>query len=269
MGATPNGTSTTGPDDPSGSGPNRTARRRAAILRGGLALAVIAVLVAAGFAFAPLFGDPQGIAAMVQRAGGWGPVAFIVIQALQVIAAPVPGQVTGLASGFLFGPALGILYCAIGGTIGCAVVFLLSRKLGRPFVEAFVSRAALQRFDYLADSGGAIVLLLIFLVPIFPDDIISYIAGLTRIPIYRLVLVAAFGRLPGYALMAIAGSHAAAADMSVVIAIAVVSVVLTAILFWQRRRVEAFVRRLARRGHEHAPAPVEGNQRALPPGRAG
>ncbi|MCW5717537.1 MAG: TVP38/TMEM64 family protein [Bauldia sp.] len=261
------------PDDHSAAGPTeaagRTMRRRGAIIRGGLALAVIAAMVVAGFAFVPLFGDPEGIAAMVERAGGWGPVVFILIQALQVIAAPVPGQVTGLASGFLFGPALGILYCAIGGTIGCAVVFLLSRRLGRPFVEAFVSRTALQRFDYLADSGGAIVLLLIFLVPIFPDDIISYIAGLTRIPIHRLVLVAAFGRLPGYALMAIAGSHAAAADMSVVIAIAVVSVVLGGVLFWQRRRVEAFVRRLAQRGHKRAPAQIDGDRPLSPPDPAG
>ncbi len=246
-----------GPEASSGVDPGVARRRRAALIRVGLAVVIIAAMVVAGLAFVPMIGNPEGIAALIERAGAWGPVAFIAIQALQVIVAPVPGQVTGLASGFLFGPALGILYCAIGGTIGCAVVFLLSRKFGRPFVEAFVSKTALQRFDYLADAGGALVLFLIFLIPIFPDDIISYIAGLTRIPIHRLVLVAAFGRLPGYALMATAGGHAAAADMSVVIAIGVGTIVLTGLLFWQRRRVEAFVRRLAHRraGSTEAPAP--------------
>ncbi|MGV8839560.1 MAG: TVP38/TMEM64 family protein [Bauldia sp.] len=245
---------------------SRPSRRRAAIFKITLAVVLIAAMVAAGFAFLPMLGDPEGIAAIVDRAGAWGPVLFIAIQALQVIAAPVPGQVTGLASGYLFGPWLGTLYCAIGGTIGCTVVFVLSRRLGRPFVEAFVSQRALQRFDYLADSGGAVVLLLIFLVPIFPDDIISYIAGLTRVPIHRLVLVALFGRLPGYFLFAFAGERAAAADTTILIAIGVVTLVLFGLLYWQRHRVEGFVRRLAHRrsGNDDAGPPLHEIKAALP-----
>lgn len=232
---------------PAGSPPDDRRKRRAAVIKFALAGVLIAAMVAAGFAFVPLFGDPERIAALVDSTGGWGPLVFIIIQMLQVIAAPVPGQVTGLASGYLFGPTLGTLYCVIGGTIGCTIVFLLSRRLGRPFVELFVSERALKRFDYLADSGGALVLLFIFLVPIFPDDIISYIAGLTRVPIHRLVLVALFGRLPGYILFAIAGERAAEADLSVLFWIGGVTVVLFGLLWWRRRQVEAFVQRFARR----------------------
>lgn len=229
--------------------PDAPHRRRAAIVKIVLAVVLVGSMVVAGIVFLPLLGDVERIAQLVDDAGIWGPVLFVVIQALQVVAAPVPGQVTGLAAGYLFGPLWGTVYCAIGGTIGCTIVFVLSRRLGRPFVESFVSARALKRFDYLADTGGAIVLFLIFLVPIFPDDIISYIAGLTRVPIHRLVLVALFGRLPGYVLYAVAGERAAAADMTAVIVIAVATLVLFALLFWQRRRVEAFVRRIAHATH--------------------
>ncbi|MGD9740229.1 MAG: TVP38/TMEM64 family protein [Bauldia sp.] len=208
---------------------------------------LILAMVAAGFVFVPLLGDPERIGELIGRAGPWGPILFVVIQAFQVVAAPVPGQITGLASGYLFGWALGTVYCAIGGTIGCTLVFILSRRLGRPFVETFISRKALQRFDYLADSGGAVALFLIFLVPIFPDDVISYIAGLTRIPLHRLVLVALFGRLPGYVVYAVAGERAAAADHTVLIALAVLSVAVGLLLYWRRHQVEAFIRRLADR----------------------
>jgi uncharacterized membrane protein YdjX (TVP38/TMEM64 family) len=210
-----------------------------------LGLAVIAVLLAVAFAFVPLMGNPERIRQLVEDAGAWGPVAFVAIQALQVIAAPVPGQVTGLASGYLFGPVLGTIFCVIGGTLGCTIVFVLSRRFGRPFVETFVSQRALQRFDFLAGTAGPLVLLVIFIVPIFPDDVISYIAGLTRIRIRTLVLIALFGRLPGYIIYAIAGERAAAADTTALVIIAVATVVLLPIFYWQRHRIEALVRRLA------------------------
>jgi uncharacterized membrane protein YdjX (TVP38/TMEM64 family) len=212
-----------------------------------IAVIIIAVLALASLPFLSFFGDPERISRFIDGAGPWGPLVYILIQAGQVFAAPIPGQVTGFVAGFLFGPVLGTVYAAIGGTIGCALVFFLSRRLGRPFVERFVSARLMERFDYLTESGGALILLLIFLVPIFPDDLISYIAGLTRIPLYRLILVALFGRLPGYVLFALAGSGAAAANMTLLIVIAVGTLVLLGAAFWQRHRIEAFIRRLSER----------------------
>src|SRR3990167_2061595 len=54
----------------------------------------------------------------VQGWGYMGPVVFVVVQALQVIVSPIPGEATGLAGGFLFGTALGFIYSTIGLTLG-------------------------------------------------------------------------------------------------------------------------------------------------------
>ena len=121
-----------------------------------------------------------------------------------MFAAPIPGQITGFVGGFLFGAALGTVYATIGGTIGCSLVFILARRFGRPFVEGFVSTKITDRFDYISDHGGAWVLLLIFVVQIFPDDLICYLSGLTRIPLRQLILVALVGRIPGYLLFSLA-----------------------------------------------------------------
>ena len=43
-----------------------------------------------------LYEDKHQVHAMVDRWGGWAPIVFIGIQALQVIIAPIPGDVTGL-----------------------------------------------------------------------------------------------------------------------------------------------------------------------------
>src|SRR3972149_2252360 len=54
----------------------------------------------------------------VQGWGYMGPVGFVVVQALQVIVSPIPGEATGLAGGFLFGTALGFIYSTVGLTLG-------------------------------------------------------------------------------------------------------------------------------------------------------
>jgi len=61
-----------------------------------------------------LYEEKQQVRAMVDRWGGWAPIVFIGIQAMQVIIAPIPGDVTGLLGGFVFGQWLGFLYSTIG-----------------------------------------------------------------------------------------------------------------------------------------------------------
>src|SRR5262245_66464536 len=51
----------------------------------------------------------------------WGilaPVIFVGLQALQVIIAPIPGELTGILGGFLFGEWVGVVYSTVGLTLG-------------------------------------------------------------------------------------------------------------------------------------------------------
>ena len=50
--------------------------------------------------------------------GNLGPVIFILLQALQVIVAPIPGEVTGVLGGFLFGEWYGLLYSLVAQAAG-------------------------------------------------------------------------------------------------------------------------------------------------------
>src|SRR2546425_861134 len=50
-----------------------------------------------------MYEDKQLMHAMLDRWGVLAPVVFIAIQALQVIIAPIPGEVTGLLGGWVFG----------------------------------------------------------------------------------------------------------------------------------------------------------------------
>ena len=103
----------------------------------------------------------------------------------------------------------GTVYSLVGVTLGSTVVFVLSRRWGRPYVERMLAAELVDRFDtFVADSGTA-GLFLVFLIPGLPDDAVCFLAGLTRLPLRRLVVLVAVGRAPAFALVSLAGAGAA------------------------------------------------------------
>jgi uncharacterized membrane protein YdjX (TVP38/TMEM64 family) len=134
-------------------------------------------------------------------------IGFILLQVTQVVAAPIPGEVTGLLGGFLYGPVLGVILSTIGLTIGSYIAFALSRAFGRPFVEKFVHKSALDRFDYLLHHKGGFVIFLLFLIPGFPKDYLCYILGLGHLSTTEFLIIGGSGRLFGTILLTLGGNY--------------------------------------------------------------
>ncbi len=126
---------------------------------------------------------------------------FLLMQILEVLLAPIPAPLLGLLGGALFGFWHGLLLSVLGITIGSAIAMGSSRVLGEAVVRRFVPSPLLARFDHLAGANGMWSFFLIFLLPVFPDDAVCFMAGLTRLPLHRLLLVSTLGRLPGIAVL--------------------------------------------------------------------
>ncbi|MBR3180546.1 TVP38/TMEM64 family protein, partial [Candidatus Saccharibacteria bacterium] len=77
--------------------------------------------------------NSETIIQFVQSAGPLGPLAYILVQILQTIIAPIPGNLVGTVGGFLFG-VWGILWTTIGSAIGVLIVFILAKKYGRRII---------------------------------------------------------------------------------------------------------------------------------------
>jgi uncharacterized membrane protein YdjX (TVP38/TMEM64 family) len=202
----------------------------------GRALSVLVVAVGAFLLlgvlvrrYAPWFFDPVAARAWIRTFGSLAPLAFVLLQAAQVVVAPVPGQVLGVASGYLFGALWGTVYSVAGTAVGSLVAFWLSRRFGRPFVERVLDPEALELFDDFSHEHGIGALFLVFLVPGLPDDAVCFVAGLTEFRLRTLVVVAAVGRFPGFLLANLVGAELAAAQYVeaaiLVLALVVASVV--------------------------------------------
>jgi uncharacterized membrane protein YdjX (TVP38/TMEM64 family) len=135
-------------------------------------------------------------------------VIFIFIQILQVVAAPVPGELTGFIGGYLYGPVLGTIYSTIGLTIGSWIAFSLAHFFGMPLLGKVVNPVVIEKFDHFMEHQGLLVSFFLFLIPGFPKDYLCYIMGVSRMPAALFLIISAAGRLMGTIMLSITGSSA-------------------------------------------------------------
>ncbi|RLM53569.1 TVP38/TMEM64 family protein [Halobellus sp. Atlit-31R] len=176
----------------------------------GLAVAGLALLVVAGgvaVTTLPLT-DPAWIAARVRQFGPAAPLVFVLLQAVQVVLAPIPGQLLGGVAGAIFGPVLGATYSLVGVALGSAIVFGGTRRFGRTAVERVVDPATLSRWDEAIAGNGIRLLFGCFLLPTFPDDLLCFVAGLSDIRFRTFLALVVFGRGPTFLVAAYAGGQA-------------------------------------------------------------
>src|SRR5574337_120407 len=126
--------------------------------------------------------DEEAVARYIKTFGPYGPLVFIGLQVLQVVAAPIPGEATGIIGGYLFGTFRGLLYSTIGLTIGSCLAFGLGRWLGHHFVKRFVNQTNYEKFVFLTRVQGKWVTFLLFLFLVFPKDFLCYILGVSPLP---------------------------------------------------------------------------------------
>ena len=131
---------------------------------------------------------------------------FVLIQVLQVVIAPIPGQAAAFAGGFIFGFWKGWALTTLGLLIGSFIAMSLARLLGISLVRKIVPESIIQRFDSVISDGGYITFFMIFLLPALPDDAVCFLAGLTKLKLLPLSLVCLLGRAPGMAVLSFTGA---------------------------------------------------------------
>ena len=129
--------------------------------------------------------------------------------ALQVILAPIPGEVTGILGGFVFGQWLGLVYSTIGLTVGSLLAFGLGRWLGDAYVRHLVSEATWNKLGFIVEAEGTILCFIVYLIPGLPKDIVCYLFGLSPMPFWVFAVVSTLGRIPGTWVLSAQGAKTA------------------------------------------------------------
>ena len=192
--------------------------------------------------FEGIYSSSDRLTKFLQSLGPYSPAVFVLLQVLQVVAAPFPGELTGVAGGYVYGESVGFLLSTIGLTLGSWIAFELASILGRPFVERFVSQEVLHKFDFLTTNTGATICFLLFLIPGFPKDYLCYLLGLSRMKLGTFLIVSIIGRIPGTYLLTMQGAKFRNQEYYEVALFAVGSAVILLVAYLYRNKIYQWVK---------------------------
>jgi uncharacterized membrane protein YdjX (TVP38/TMEM64 family) len=204
----------------------------------GAALAALAAALAAAWYFGLIqqLSDHERLVESMRSGGARGPLLCIAIQFVQVVIFIIPGEITQVAAGYVFGAWLGFVYSLTGILLGSAFAYGAGRFIGRTFVERLLSPGALSRLDEIRESKRTrVALFLLFLLPGAPKDALSYGAGVSGLRLTEFVLISGLGRLPALLASSLFGAQLYERDY-VSMALTAAAALLVIGLFWRYQR---------------------------------
>ena len=131
-----------------------------------------------------------------QEAGFFAPVAYVIFVIAEVIVAPIPGLMLYAPGGLIFGPWLAGFLAIIGNTIGAGISCALVRSAGSAWLEKISTNTSMDKLQKSLNRRGFWMILFLRLNPLTSTDLLSYAAGLTRIPIWHVMLATGLGMAP-------------------------------------------------------------------------
>lgn len=173
-------------------------------------LAIVALSVGVYFALKALgVTDLEGLRELVERCGAWGWVVFIL---LFVISATLLCFMPGTSATFiaisivLFGALYGFIISTISVFLASSLMFFLGNTLGEKITEKLVGKSSLEKAQNLLDMKSKMLLPLMFLFPIFPDDALCAVAGMTKMKYWYFAIIVIIFRTIGIATICFLGS---------------------------------------------------------------
>ena len=125
------------------------------------------------------------------------PLLYILFQFLQVIVLPVPAFVSTVAGVALFGPFKAALCSFVGIISGSLAAFFIGRKIGYKAVAWIVGKEDLDKWLKKVKGKDYFLLTAMFVLPLFPDDILCFVSGLSSMTWQYFVIMIVAARSLG------------------------------------------------------------------------
>lgn len=179
------------------------------------------------FKYSYMLKNPNVLKEVILSYGNFSILVFILMQVLQVVAFFIPGEFIQIAGGYIFGTFLGGVISLMGITLGSAVVYFISNKYGKPFVDKLISQKEVKFFRKILKAGSKkTVVFMFYLIPGIPKDALAYICGVSDISFNDFFIYSTLGRIPGIFISSYFGQRIYERDVTSLIAIGVIMSIL-------------------------------------------
>ena len=152
----------------------------------------------------------------VENSGGWGILMLFGLQAAQIFLFIIPGEPIEILAGMCYGALWGTVFIMVSNFIVSVVIFWMVRKLGRNFVYSFYNEEKISKIEnsklFQNPKKIEYIILVLFLLPGTPKDLLVYISGLLPIRFRKFIIISTFARIPSVISSTIAGANMAVGD---------------------------------------------------------
>lgn len=149
----------------------------------------------------------------VESSGIWGLLTLFGLQFAQIFLIILPGEPVEILAGMCYGTIGGSIFITVSACIITAFVFFLVRKLGRNFVYEFFDSKKIEKIEnskiFKNPKKIEWIMIILFLIPGTPKDLLVYIGGLLPLKPLRFILISTFARFPSVISSTIAGENLA------------------------------------------------------------
>jgi uncharacterized membrane protein YdjX (TVP38/TMEM64 family) len=201
-----------------------------------------------------LMSDREWMRQTVKSTGWAAALVLVALQIGQVLLAPIPGELTGILGGYMFGAWYGFLLSTVGLATGSMINFGIGHFLGERVVRRLVRCETYEKYNELVQYKGILYIFIFFLVPGFPKDYLCMFLGLTTLPARVFFVISTVGRIPGTLALSLQGASIFEKNYVLFIALTVMCLLFALTAYLARDPLYRWMSRLSKkRSCEPAP----------------
>lgn len=182
---------------------------------------------------------------IIEQLNSFGSFSWIILMLLQVVQtvlAIIPAGPVVIVTGMMYHPALAVIICLVGQTLGALVVIGLVKLFGYSFLALFIDPEQPKKFKLLQDGKRCGVLMFSYLlIPFLPKDPIAFIVPFTKVKVRWFILINIIARTPMTIVSVLFGNTLITGNFTVGIIIGCLSAGVAGLCFIFNKKIVAFI----------------------------
>lgn len=180
---------------------------------------------------------PQGqqeFKELIKNSGIKGVLLLFGLQITQIFLVILPGEPLEILAGMCYGEVLGTVFLLVSVWITTAIIFYAVRKYGRKFIYNFCDKEKIEKLEnskwFQNSRNIEYVLIILFMIPGTPKDLLVYIGGLLPIKSIRFINISTFARFPSIISSTLAGANIVEGNWIMMVIVYVVPLLIAVII---------------------------------------
>lgn len=156
--------------------------------------------------FKGAFASKEAFDLFLRSMGIFAVPVFLLLQIIQVVIPAMPALATGTGGVLAFGSIGGFVWNYVGVCLGSAVAFGIAHFCGKDVVIRLVGKKSYDKYigRVVNDKKFLRFFAVMITLPLAPDDLLCYLAGLSNIKFRQFLLILILGKPLSAALYSIA-----------------------------------------------------------------